>query len=1000
MTIEAQGQLSTIKRWAHGIILWLIATVAIAQQTPERLLENGISAFESGLYQVAAEGFRTLLKTAPGSREAVVASFLEALSLFYEAGSGNKKIDAYALARNRFVNHQRRFPKSPYSDQIWYWIGVSRLAERDSLLALKAIERHLDQSTDVPFQLPALEAQARALEQLGRLDEALEQYQSLLRHFSEVVLSSVRVSWIERSGMLLLEQEEYLLAIEQFARIIADYPESSYVATAIFFIAEANYFAGVEDDSLNGYYLYLKSFPNGIYQDASLYRLARLLLDKEDFSAAYEIVLKINVENYYTDQSEDEFKLGPSIEITKVALLVGDIYAANNRWELAIESYEKGLALAVEPRHRQVLALNLGLALAEASRWKESIVNFEEALSGPDSDLSEIALYNRALLLVQDQQLFESVEALEQFVKRFPDSRMIPDVDMLLLETKKRLGNHQGIVNTLERIAGVRRLTPQEEHLQGLALLSLGQEISALHVLAQNGENLPVAVRAESLYLIGALYSRRGEYVRAASFLDEVRGERSAEIELQQRATYALAVTYFNTGQYEEALELLEHLTAATDSPWLSVGLFARAATLYRMGQAIQAAKFFDEAAVVHSTKAKVTEESLREQVRSARSWQALALFRGGELQQARDLFRELAIDTTREPGLQWYRAGIASALLEDYSSANEELEMAMKLVPANDILRPVIHYELARSYLSGQNMTVADYWLDQLEENFPNHSLTAIGRLQKADLLRRLGQNNEAAIAYEESAIKVTESPGGDSLGIAELARFSAIQIWIGSGSPQAALSSIWTYLLNHPQGVRAAYVGEQLHAILRTAPSGLIEKYFHKTDRAPSVLSIPIKIAYAETIIESNPKIAGFQLRELLNETDSENTRSDVLLLLARTYEIEESWESATNVYRGLALSSDINISSKGALGIARVLDHSGKHGEAAVEYGTIAIRFKDHPKMSGEAWFRGAIAHRNAGNLKGTMLFLIRLHEDFPSSIWARQANNEFQEIRADS
>ena len=268
----------------------LAAIAAGAQVAPVELYNQGVAAFEAGLYAVAARNFRDLVRSAPGAREAVPASFLEVLSIFYGAASGPADAagDGYRRAAERFAAHQRRFPESPYGDQIWYWIGTARLAAGDAGAALTALQRHVDQPAEPPppYLTAARETQARALEQLGRRDEARAAYDALLAGAGAATDADAAARWLERAGMLLLADGRYAAAADRFRRILSDYPDSPLAAEVLFFVAEAKYFQDDRAAAAAGYRRYLELFPGAAHRQGALFRLARLLLDQGDVAAA------------------------------------------------------------------------------------------------------------------------------------------------------------------------------------------------------------------------------------------------------------------------------------------------------------------------------------------------------------------------------------------------------------------------------------------------------------------------------------------------------------------------------------------------------------------------------------------------------------------------------------------------------------------------------------------------------------------------------------------
>ena len=983
----------------------LAAIAAGAQVAPVELYNQGVAAFEAGLYAVAARNFRDLVRSAPGAREAVPASFLEVLSIFYGAASGPADAagDGYRRAAERFAAHQRRFPESPYGDQIWYWIGTARLAAGDAGAALTALQRHVDQPAEPPppYLTAARETQARALEQLGRRDEARAAYDALLAGAGAATDADAAARWLERAGMLLLADGRYAAAADRFRRILSDYPDSPLAAEVLFFVAEAKYFQDDRAAAAVNYRRYLELFPGAAHRQGALFRLARLLLDQGDLAAAQEVAAALDDGDGggAGAPAAGSSGSGTAPAAGAVALLHGDLSAAAGDWAAAAAAYDRGLARAGQPDLRQVLNINLALAQVENGNPLQAIASFEEAALGPDAVITEMALYNRAVLLAGEQRMDEAVAALQAFLEQFPDSAHRAAVEALLLDVLERAGDQQALLHLLRQIAERRRLTAAEEQRRGIALLESGDEITALETLARSAAELPPAARAESQYRIGAVYARRGEFARAAPFFRAALEEPGADPELRRRAGYALAVGHFNNGEYQPALALLEDVTASARGSWLAAAHFAQAAALYRLERAAEAAAHFGLAAVAYDSReaqGELIAGAAEGSAALARTWQALALFRDGDLAAARTLFRRLAAD--RESGPHWYRAGLASALLEQHDTAEEEFLTALEAVPVGDSLRPAIQYELARLHLAAGDLSAAEAWLERLAAAQPGHRLAAIGRLQLADALRAGGESRAAIAAYH--AAIAASGAGAAEAGppVAELARYSILQLLAELDDGAALAEEAWNYLIHHPAGARVEQVSERFRAVVAGAGPDTARAYYRRATGAQgSAEATPAaadaaRLAYGEALIAGDPGAAEPVLLEVVEE-GSDDARIAAYLLLGRTYEAAEDWPRAISLYRGLALADDTEVASHGALGVARALAASGDPAAAGEEYGAAAIRFADDQEVAGEAWLRGAEAWREAGDESAAARFVSQLRERFPDSIWAARAAEQF-------
>ena len=981
----------------------LVATAAAAQVAPAELYNQGVEAFEAGLYEVAARNFRDLVRSAPNAREAVPASFLEPLSIFYGAANGPADAAAagYRRAAERFAAHQRRFPESPYGTQVWYWIGAAWLAAGDAGAALAPLQRHLEQPREPPppYLTAAREAQARALEALGRGDEARAAYDALLAAAGADADAAAR--WLERAGMLLLVDGRYAAAEDRFRRILSDYPASEAAAEALFFVAEAKYFQNDLTAAAADFRRYLDLFPGAAHRQGALSRLARLLLDSGDLAGAREAAAALeDAAATGAAAAGPAGGAGTAPAAGAVALLLGDLSAAGGDWAGAAAAYDRGLASARQRDLRQVLNLNLALAQVQADTPLQAIASFQEAEFGPDAAITEAALFNRAVLLAGEQRLESAAAALQAFLERFPDSGHRADVEALLLDVLERAGDQSALLDLLRQISERRRLTAAEEQRRGIALLESGEEITALETLARSAAELPPAARAESQYRIGAVYARRGEFARSAPFLRAALDEAGEDRELRRRAGYALAVSHFNNGEYEPALALLAEVTATARGSWLAAAHFAQAATLYRLERPAEAATHFGLAAVAYGSReaqGELVAGAAEGSAALARTWQALALFRNGDLETARTLFRQLAGD--RESGPHWYRAGLASALLEQHGTAEQEFLTALEAVPPEDPLRPAIQFELARLHLAAGDLDTAEAWLERLAAAQPGHRLAAIGRLQLADALRMRGESRAALAAYDAAIAAAGSGDAESGAPVAELARYSILQVLAERGDVAALAEAAWHYLIHHPLGARVEQVSERFRAVVAASGADTARGYYRRAlatddpDAASSAAADAARLAYGEALIAGDPDAAEPVLLEVVDSTASDAARIAAYLLLGRTYEAAEEWPRAISLYRGLALADDDDVASHGALGVARSLALSGDPAAAGEEYGAAAIRFADNDQVAGEAWLRGAEAWRDAGDDDAAARFVSQLLERFPDGTWAAQATATF-------
>ena len=315
--------------------------------------------------------------------------------------------------------------------------------------------------------------------------------------------------------------------------------------------------------------------------------------------------------------------------------------------------------------------------------------------------------------------------------------------------------------------------------------------------------------------------------------------------------------------------------------------------------------------------------------------------------------------------------------------------------MPPGDSLRPAIQYELARLHLAAADLSAAEAWLERLAAAQPGHRLAAIGRLQLADALRAGGESRAALAAYHVAIAASGAGAAEAGPPVAELARYSILQVLAELDDAAALAEEAWNYLIHHPAGARVEQVSERFRTVVAGAGPDTARAYYRRATgaNAATAAADAARLAYGEALIAGDPGAAERVLLEVVDAAGGDAARIAAYVLLGRTYEAAEEWPRAISLYRGLALADDAEVARHGALGVGRALAGSGDPAAAGEEYGAAAIRFADDQEVAGEAWLRGAEAWREAGDEAAAARFVSQLLERFPDSPWAARAAEKF-------
>ncbi|MFQ5345623.1 MAG: tol-pal system YbgF family protein [Mariprofundus sp.] len=120
-------------------------------------------------------------QTLPGiSAKAYKAALLEAEKNAYTAAYLALKSGRYDEAANAFNKQLDMYPDGEYSDQAWYWLGETRLAQHDQFRALNAYKYVAD-------HYPDSVKHADALLKLGQISEAQNHWQQSAMYYERLI---------------------------------------------------------------------------------------------------------------------------------------------------------------------------------------------------------------------------------------------------------------------------------------------------------------------------------------------------------------------------------------------------------------------------------------------------------------------------------------------------------------------------------------------------------------------------------------------------------------------------------------------------------------------------------------------------------------------------------------------------------------------------------------------------------------------------------------------
>jgi TolA-binding protein len=187
---------------------------------PEALYARGLAELETGRADGAIDTFRDFLRDYPNHPRAPVAAYSAARELM----RAKRWEDALAL----LTPYATRYPGSPYLAESRYLLGVAQ-TEAGRPEGVRTLEQFIAQAPPSDLVPAARLYVADAHAKAGRLPQALEQYQALVR----TAPTDARVpQWLYRTGELSLRLNRPTDAEAAWTTLRRDFPKSDQAGPA------------------------------------------------------------------------------------------------------------------------------------------------------------------------------------------------------------------------------------------------------------------------------------------------------------------------------------------------------------------------------------------------------------------------------------------------------------------------------------------------------------------------------------------------------------------------------------------------------------------------------------------------------------------------------------------------------------------------------------------------------------------------------------------------
>lgn len=450
-----------------------------------------------------------------------------------------------------------------------------------------------------------------------------EDYSKALKQFDEIKPNTLndneREDLAYRRAYSLIKLGEYEKALPLMKELSAT---KRYGAAATFYEA---YIAYIDNDYEEAFRLFEQCDKTEAPGDMADYYVAQMLFDKKDYAGTLNRLMPLMARKDVAPEFNDE-----------IERIAGECYYAlhddnramvflneymrkhasdaplSTRYIVGCERYQTGdydeaLELLapvsqLNDEMGQSASLTMGQSYMSAGNVKSAIICFDKAMRKDfNPRLTETAYYNYAVAQVDGGRVpfGNSVQTLEDFLKRYPKSRYAGNVREYLVKGYMQTDDYAGALRSLNSMADNHTSAMDEARQRvnfvlGTRTLQAGDNSKAISYLTEamkyGGSNADIE-RQTSLWL-GDAYYASGQYGKAAGEYKAYIASTNAKDPNHRLAQYNLGYAEYAERHYAAARKMFEGVISGRDvSSAMKQDSYNRIGDTYYYGKSFDAAK-------------------------------------------------------------------------------------------------------------------------------------------------------------------------------------------------------------------------------------------------------------------------------------------------------------------------------------------------------------------------------------------------------------------------
>ncbi len=346
----------------------------------------------------------------------------------------------------------------------------------------------------------------------------------------------------------LFQRNFYDMALDEYKKFVALYPQSAYLDDAYFGIAESLFFLKSYPKAIGAYNSYLEFYPQGEKKVIANLRLAQCLFNTK----AFEPALK-NLQEVDTKQLNQDF-----VEV--YYFYQGKIFARLNRRKEAQAALNKVIALSSQGDYPFLALVELAELAKSAEDYIKAIEYYQKAHDfTKDKERKAITLYKQGEIYLIIKRHKEAIATFKSVLSRYPESGISFDAFSNLLIA---LYNHEQYAEVLKEYAQREKdfkARPVEQvfklyYIVATAQVQLKNYIGALEILdeALALEGLETGNMHKALIKKTEILIKIRKFDIALSIINDQLGENTVE---QDNVVFLKAEALYGLEQYAEAFD-------------------------------------------------------------------------------------------------------------------------------------------------------------------------------------------------------------------------------------------------------------------------------------------------------------------------------------------------------------------------------------------------------------------------------------------------------------